>query len=86
MKMKFDENTKDIISKYIESQYNDPLAHRHLNIFLSGFSLGWTEAIEQAGQYVNGWHSNMDYINEATTKGLLTEVEHGILDLEFGDV
>lgn len=76
---------KEIILNYIEEFYNDPLASRHLDIYLKAFDKGFSSGIEHAGEYVHGWHSNMDRMHEGITKGLLEEVEAGVRDLEYGD-
>lgn len=84
--MVINENAKEAISKYIESQYNDPLAARHLSIFLSGFNAGFESAIGHAAEHVYNWHHEMSDLHDSTVKGILAEVEGGIRDLGFGDV
>lgn len=84
--MLFDKEKILIIADYIRITYDDDTAYRKLEAFLAGVDIGWREGIVHSAQYVNSWHSNMDSMHESITKGLLSEIEGGIRELEFGDV
>ncbi len=76
----------EIIGEYIELFYNDKDALSKLKFFLQGYEKGWKEAINTAANYIYRWHSNMDSLHEGTIKGIITEIESGVLALEPGDV
>lgn len=84
--MLIEKEQMEIIAGYLRIAYKDPDAASKLEGFLNGFDLGWQEGIDHAAHYVKRWHESMDSYHEGVTKGLLSEVEGGIRDLEFGDV
>lgn len=83
--MIFDKEKTLLIADYIARSYDDKSAHAKLEAFLLGLDIGRRDAIAQAANYVNNWHTHMDSLHESCTKGLIKEIEDGILELEFGD-
>lgn len=84
--MTFDKEMVLIFADYIKQTYNDPHAHLKLKAFTDGAEMGWSNGIAYAANYVHNWHTHMDPVNESSTRGLIREIEAGILELEFGDV
>jgi len=79
------EQAIEILAIMLKKRHGIDNPEEEMKDYLEAFNHGWEWALQTASNRIKGWYTNMDDLHEGVTKGLLSEVDHDVRGLEYGD-